>query len=524
MNELNYISKQLDLTLTTVENFSKTIIVDSMVQEQSTLHNQQKDLYNSIQIVYLKDKIGSIIQGTKFIQSVSLYDANKKLMVTTDTATTLPSMPNTHIQEPIWIPRDKTMPSTKTRNLPVISYITKYYNYEQGSLIGYIEISVYLSAITDIYKDQNNDPYITQLIVSEDGMTRTSDGIIKRHTLYQPFIDITPTPEGYEVTGNKILFYKYSPILNWYLVRSVDQRYFYRPIYSIFMMVALITLFCLLTVMLLSHFVAKTITNPIHYLIHHIQSVIHGNWRPVKEISASKEITFLTTEFNKMLMAQSKLKDDLIKEQIEKQKVSLNLLQQQVNPHFLYNALDNIYSLAELDEQEKLMEIVLNLSTFYQQTLNDGNFILTISKELSILESYLKIMQIRYYQKFDYVIECPPDLAKALCLKLLLQPIVENSIYHGIKEVSYKGKIHITVNCDDDSIIFTIDDNGKGMTDEALNSIWSHNQASFGLKNIHKRIQLYYGPQYGLWIGSNKDGGCRVLVRIGLQPNSEGEG
>lgn len=130
--------------------------------------------------------------------------------------------------------------------------------------------------------------------------------------------------------------------------------------------------------------------------------------------------------------------------------------------------------------------------------MSNGKFYITIKEELEITEAYLHIMQVRYFNKFDYYIHCPRSLYEYPCLKLLLQPIVENSIYHGIKELEYKGILEIMVTEFTDAIRIVVQDNGIGFSKEAYDQIWQTGSDHFGIKNIHQRIQLYYGTEYGL--------------------------
>ncbi|TGJ77789.1 sensor histidine kinase YehU [Caproiciproducens galactitolivorans] len=215
-----------------------------------------------------------------------------------------------------------------------------------------------------------------------------------------------------------------------------------------------------------------------------------------------------------MLAAQAKLKDNLLKEQKMKQKLSLDLLQEQVNPHFLYNTLDNICSLAEINENETLIEVVMNLSKFYRETLSKGSFYVTIKDEISITTAYLNIMRIRYFNKFEFTISCPDYLKAYPCLKLLLQPIVENSIYHGIAQIYYTGMINIDITESENGIRFTVRDNGVGISQKRIEEIWEEQNSHFGLKNVDQRIKLYYGDQYGLKIEQNADNGCTITLEI----------
>lgn len=220
-----------------------------------------------------------------------------------------------------------------------------------------------------------------------------------------------------------------------------------------------------------------------------------------------------------MLLSQEKLTQDLIVAQKTKDKLSLDLLQQQVNPHFLYNTLDNIGSLAELDETALLIRLVSNLSEFYRHSLSGGNLIVSIAEELELTQAYVNIMQIRYVDKFSFSVDCPGEIRARRCLKLLLQPIIENSIYHGVKELDGFGHITVRVLMCHSDIKFVIEDNGPGIPEEALNLQNISGKGHFGIQSIQKRIQMYYGDHYGLTMQNREQGGLRTIIII---PGEEG--
>ncbi|GKX30729.1 histidine kinase [Vallitalea longa] len=515
INELNYISKQLDFSLTTVENFGKTIAVDPIVQEITSKYNEEGETFTYLDSIALKNRVDTIIQSTKFIHSVSIYSADRKLLATTDTSATSPDIDGIDITTTSWISREKMLPYLVKDTINVLSYLQSFYSYQLGQRLGYIEISIPETAISDIYSYNSKHGYGNQFILNQYGLVQSTDGFYKLYQYYINFLDvIDDKSSGYTFIDDHIVFYKYFPKLDWYIMHEINRNFFLKPFYTIIFISALIALCGIILAIIFSHRISKTITSPIHKLIGHIQYVIKGNWEPMQEPDVGEEIGFLYHEFNKMLTAQSKLTNDLIKEQKMKQKLSLDLLQQQINPHFLYNALDNICSLAEVGEKDKLTDIVMNLSQFYREILSKGSSFITIGNELSIIQSYLHIMLIRYYNKFEYTINCPESLKNHTCLKLLLQPIVENSIYHGIKEIEGKGIIEITVSESDNDIIFTVTDNGIGITKERLAKIWSEDSHSFGIINIDKRVKLYYGNDYGLDINSEPTKGCTVTVTI----------
>ncbi len=172
-----------------------------------------------------------------------------------------------------------------------------------------------------------------------------------------------------------------------------------------------------------------------------------------------------------MLLSQEKLTQDLIVAQKTKDKLSLDLLQQQVNPHFLYNTLDNIgVNWRNWMKRALLIRLVSNLSEFYRHSLSGGNLIVSIAEELELTQAYVNIMQIRYVDKFSFSMDCPGEIRARRCLKLLLQPIIENSIYHGVKELDGFGHITVRVLMCHSDIKFVIEDNGPRYTGRSFES------------------------------------------------------
>lgn len=323
----------------------------------------------------------------------------------------------------------------------------------------------------------------------------------------------------YFFAGGNLLFFTPFSTLDWYVLNQIPIVSFLAPLFAMFCLSLLIAALVMVLCVFASHHIAQKVTYPLSYLISHIQTVKEGNWVPIHEIPCNDEVASLLSSFNSMIAIQTKMRDDLIEAEKLKQQLSLSLLQQQVNPHFLYNTLDNICALAELDEKETLIQLVMNLSSFYRSSLSNGKMHISIGQELEISRAYLEILQIRYFHKFDFTITCPEALKNYSCIKLLLQPILENSIYHGIKGLDRHGILHIEAEDTGDCIRFTISDNGRGFSKEDYEKIWQEDADHFGIKSIQQRILLYYGPGYGLSMQSPQTGGCITMITL---PKQEG--
>jgi two-component system sensor histidine kinase YesM len=236
------------------------------------------------------------------------------------------------------------------------------------------------------------------------------------------------------------------------------------------------------------------------------------------------EITELGLSFNIMIGKIRELLDSKIKEQENLKKAELRALQAQINPHFLYNTLDAIIWMAEDKKTDQVIDIVRALSSFFRISLSKGRDWITIGEEIERTRSYLTIQKMRYRDILDFQIEMDEAAADNTTLKLILQPLVENALYHGIKLKRNGGTITVRAQQKDESeVVLEVEDDGIGFTPEKLARVQAELsddsgdirlESGYGIDNVNKRIKLYYGKQYGLSIKSEYQAGTRVTLVI----------
>lgn len=221
------------------------------------------------------------------------------------------------------------------------------------------------------------------------------------------------------------------------------------------------------------------------------------------------EVSMLSDSLNTMIDKINELLDQVTKEQVRLRKAEFEVLQSQINPHFLYNTLDAITWLAESGEQKKVVSMVGSLSEFFRTALNGGRDIITIEEELQHVRSYLEIEQVRYQDILRYEISVPEELNKYLIPKITIQPLVENALYHGIKNKRGPGMILIKAKKEKDFFNIQIEDNGIGIEEERLEQVRAGirdkvltGKDIYGLYNVNERIRLNFGEQYGIFIES----------------------
>jgi two-component system, sensor histidine kinase YesM len=260
--------------------------------------------------------------------------------------------------------------------------------------------------------------------------------------------------------------------------------------------------------------------------LHNVTTTITGeDLQTLVTTNNVDEITELGLSFNLMIAQIRELLRSKIQEQENLKKAELKTLQAQINPHFLYNTLDTIVWMAESNKTDQVIEIVRALSSFFRIALSRGKDWISLRQEIEHVNSYLTIQKMRYRDILDYVIDVDEDLLDSTILKLTLQPLVENALYHGIKTKRKGGEIVVTARRDEqNNVILNVRDDGVGFTPYKLAQIRemlsgeasaiTMKEGGFGLDNVNKRIKLYYGTQYGLSIQSHYRGGTEVTVTI----------
>lgn len=271
---------------------------------------------------------------------------------------------------------------------------------------------------------------------------------------------------------------------------------------------------------LLTYRFSKTITQPITSLTKHIKSFTDGELVKYKKENIGGETGQLIKTFNRMIDSNNELLKRIDYEQSKKTEYQLAVLNSQIKPHFLYNTLDSIVRLAGLNRNEEVISTAINIAKFYRISLSGGDEFIPISKELALTKSYLEMLRIRYDDVFDFEFNIPENLDEVLIPKLIFQPIVENSIYHGLKPKDKKGKIILNVIENDDYLITRIYDNGVGMNKETIDRILNDGlKDSYALSNVNKRLWLYYKEKYELSIKSEIGQYSIVEIKIEKRKN-----
>ena len=240
----------------------------------------------------------------------------------------------------------------------------------------------------------------------------------------------------------------------------------------------------------------------------------HFTYRPV---GGTREVQELSDSFEHMVLRIQELMTTVREEEVNLRKTELKALQAQINPHFLYNTLDSIAWMCEQGRNADAVKMVHALARLFRISISRGHELIPIAKELEHAESYLQIQMYRYKNQFTYTFDVDPDCLGYYCNKITLQPIIENSINHGLDLMVEEGRIDVRVRFDGDDIVFSVQDNGVGMGPEQLEAIMQNgptDRTGIGIKNVNDRLKIYFGRSYGLSITSEPDVGTCVEIRM----------
>jgi len=270
-----------------------------------------------------------------------------------------------------------------------------------------------------------------------------------------------------------------------------------------------IAIILIIVAMFLSVLLTDKITLPLRRLQDSMKEVEKGDFEvEIANPDTKDEIGNLISSFQLMIGKIKQLIENNNKEQEEKRKSELNALQAQINPHFLYNTLDSIIWMAEDGNTKDVVLMTSSLAKLFRKSISNKNELVTLAEEIEYTKSYLTIQKMRYKDKLKYSVDVDPAIEKAEIIKLIIQPLVENAIYHGVKCKEGLGTIFIEAGYHHKGILIKVIDDGEGMSEEQLGHIFDEREidtrkSGVGVLNVHRRIQLYYGKEYGLSYVSN---------------------
>ncbi|QNK58943.1 sensor histidine kinase [Paenibacillus sp. PAMC21692] len=409
-------------------------------------------------------------------------------------------------------------------------------NMNTGLTLGSILLFINEEEIASIYSmniADNNVQYdivnADNQIVSSTNKDRLYRNFLSEHSMAeQDFNQLTSTGRKLQGRNDDRLLYTVQNFdaLNWKIISVVPLQEITQEVRDINKLIIFISVICLILSLLVSYILSRLITKPIIQLHKSMKAIRNGDLLARTNVTSTDEIGLLSNGFNTLMDQINELMEEIYTAQQAKRKYEFKIIQSQLNPHFLYNSLETINSLIQLKLNDSAMKFTNHLSNFYRISLSSGNDVILISEEIRIIESYLFMQSLRYHEFMDYVIEVDDSIFPCKIPKLTLQPLVENAIYHGLRNKRDKGLVTITGRLMKEFILLEITDNGIGMSEHKINDILTQDKnsnklANFGITSVNERIKLLFGEAYGLTFMSEVGSYTKVIVKIPIGKEDE---
>lgn len=377
------------------------------------------------------------------------------------------------------------------------------------SEIGFMRISIYLN---DLFQSVDNEKIGSgsTLFIADDKQSILYASGARGQSDEQLWLQASG--------DNHLVIRQQLPGLNWSLIAMIPSTVLQEGTSKVNQLTIVICLLCFIVISLVASIVSRAFSRRVLKVMSMLQSFRQGDFGRRIHYSGNDEFTTIAGSLNELGKKTQNLIEEVYVTHLKKKEAELDTLQAQINPHFLYNTLSSISRLAKFGQVEKQHQMIMNLAKFYRLSLNEGQTVIPIYKELEQVQAYVDIQQVKYDDRvtIDYQVEL--EIINYSTVKLILQPFVENILEHA-----WRGdRIHIRIvgSCMEGIIAFQIIDDGIGMPQHTIDSIFGGGglaRVGYGIRNVHERIRLYYGKEYGVSIHSKSGMGTCVQVKIPAQ-------
>ena len=533
---ISQINTNLDYYLEYMENVSNLATINPDVRRFMSNDLSQDELDNVKQSIF--DYFSVILKSRKDIRNIVLLNANGEVLLNQEGKTL---NPHSDYQNSDWYQNavsakgSTVFTTSHVQNIIydqypwVVSLSRAIYDYKENKLLGVVLIDLSYDVITDLCEsiDMGKRGYLYILDKEANMVYHPALQLIYSGLRTEPKDEILQSEQSTIIAGqgsDKKLYTIFEmPTTRWKIVAVSYENEILKDKELIQAMFILMGVLFTVIATALSIFFSLKLTRPLQRLEKNMKKVREGNFDIHIPIESTDETGRLSETFNSMVDKIKQLMQDSIADQKQKRRLELKALQSQINPHFLYNTLDSIIWMAEDGQVDDVVEMTSALSKLFRTSISKGDEIISFREELENISSYLTIQQIRYKDKLNYSIEVSDDLMQYKVLKLILQPLVENAIYHGIKQAQEPGKITVKAFEAGGNLIVEITDNGAGMEPQVLERILTDNpikaensrkSSGIGTSNVNQRIKLAFGEQYGLLYESTLGQGTTVVVTL----------
>ncbi|MDP4088925.1 MAG: histidine kinase [Bacillota bacterium] len=532
LQTLKTVDENLELLIYNVDNESKILI--SNLNLQKTLRTGDYG-FNYKDQASINRYLTEFIQSNMFISSIYIFDnyGNRYFVDKKDyKAFSLQNIKDSYWYDDIeklkggYMVRLNGGGLFNQPNQKYISFMRIFNDLETGKPIGIMIINIPEKAINNSFKNivssgeaiiQIKDEYNNDILSTTDLSKYNIKENIKSQMVDNYYYSIE------KVQGKSYITSYLENKLRWTIISILPfNELSNQANVSKLIILGLLLLNALLILIGLA-IVSSSITKPIDKLINSMKGVEAGEFKKVSIATGNDEIGKLKDVYNAMICKIESLIQQVIEDQKIKRKVELDVLQAQIKPHFLYNSFDTVSSLALDNRNEEVYLLIKSLGSFYRTSLSKGNEVISIKEELQTVKSYLIIQQIRYENLFEVKMDIDERANNYKILKLVLQPLVENSIYHGIKPARRNGNIFISTSLQDDYIELVVQDDGIGISSEMLEWIKNENNGGIGLRGTMERLNIFYNGAVRFELESKVGYGTKITIHVPIDQEASYE-
>lgn len=430
---------------------------------------------------------------------------------------------------------------SKNRKVENIFLARMIYNRDTYKEMGLLAIQVKKEFFEAVYQDLVTEDMKNIAVISSENEVIVSRNPNNVYLLNKDLQKSVPGKNGpiVDKASGTLISYVNMNQPNWIVVTYISLRQLFKEIDLLRQRIIMLSIISVLILTILSVYIAVDFINPINKLVKGMEKVQKGASDVRVEVDREDELGFLNRTFNKMVKEINNLVTWIYREQITRKEAELKALQSQINPHFLFNTLESINWMAQLNNVPEISETVSDLSSLMEASIGRDDRLITVEEEFTYTDKYISLLKRRFEDRLELVKNLQDSALKVRIPRLLIQPLIENAVYHGVEKCRGKGIINLNAFIDKDSLVIEVIDNGPGIESDELEmlneklamdndtyfkTLGSKKNKSIGIENVNRRIKLFYGESYGLKIESETGKYTKIDVTIPLQQETTGEG
>ncbi|MBP1966645.1 cache domain-containing sensor histidine kinase [Paenibacillus aceris] len=512
------LNKEISSRLQTIEQISLSLSRDEQLISYLRVQKDEYQRYQESRNV--AQTLANVTYSIPMIQEIDLYMDQP---VFGDSKSYIQFMERSQASGRVWFDalqdNDTTWSSEHMipsfqGNVPVMSYARKIIY--DNKYLGILVIQIKAESIRSTLAGQSTEA--NRLILSDTGKLLLHTGNISNHVQLSEWLQHKIDDSGYtRIRGeagleDNLFVYSKSPSSQWTLVEVTPWGQISAGGYKLAEAVGIIGIVAILLTLLLALWLSKQFTKPIKYLISMMSAYSLGGKKITVPMDYENEFGYLFLGYSKQNERIEELYDSLQRRHEQQRKAEIEALQANINPHFLYNTLDQLNWMAITRGQHEISRIIELMGRMFRIGLSNGESFVTLAEEVLHVESYLEIQQLRWKTGLAYTITLSSDLKKLFLPKLILQPFVENCIIHGFA-VRSEGHIHINIEVNENTLNIVIEDDGVGLQ-MGPDAPHQRNTGGYGVRNVKERIKVYFGNRYGVVLTPRITGGTRVHITL----------